>query len=94
MSNYPPGVTGFEPQIAGPTYHGLKYFDVPACSKLEVPVEPGTGFEYDGTWYACDFEGGSIEGELEGRWFDWTCPNGHDNETFLEDEDFEGQHDY
>ena len=68
MSNYPPGVTGNEWQIAGPDAERDETRDVKECGNAECEFEGGT-VEGVVTFYG--FE----------AWFDWECPEcGHSNE--------------
>lgn len=77
MSNYPPGVSGFEPQIAGYPEEEATV-DVGPCARADEVNEAGV---------RCDFDGGEVEGtrvyysRYEGG-FLWACPScGHENET-------------
>ncbi|MGE0403122.1 MAG: hypothetical protein AB7T06_40825, partial [Kofleriaceae bacterium] len=77
MSNYPPGVTGFEPQIAGAEIERADTRTVPGCRMLGEVVIVATG-SHAQTGVECDFEGGDVEGELNGDRFTatfyWDCP--------------------
>jgi hypothetical protein len=62
MSNYPPGVTGFEPQIAG-SHEMDEQLLVDAC-------------EFEGAdGNVCTFEGGAVDGIVyDHEQFEWVCP--------------------
>lgn len=88
MSNYPPGVTGLEPQIAGyPETDETR--QVQECARIGFPypvrVSPTRVQTRD-----CDFGGGEVDGLTvgglwEGGTFYWTCPVcGAENETVVE----------
>jgi hypothetical protein len=60
MSNYPPGVTGSEYQIAGPDYERDASRFCDHCNKLTTGYDRG----YDGeAWYDCDVCGDSTDME-------------------------------
>lgn len=81
MNNYPPGVTGFEPQIAG-------YPEIPMSAEVECPAG-GTHSYSDGDYdWDCGF-GGLVKGSAinyDGEViFYWECPEcGKDNETAID----------
>jgi len=63
LSNFPPGVSGNETQIAGDDYERDETRHVDACDYLRD---------------SCTFSGGDVEGELYGdhacATFAWICP--------------------
>lgn len=82
MSNYPPGVSGNEPEIAG-------YPERDMTLKVTCTYS-GTASFSDGIpldW-ECDYEGkadGTAVFYAGETWFYWECPNcGHENETLVE----------
>lgn len=79
LSNYPAGVTGHEPMIAGPAYERDEVYTVAHCY--------GADCEFADAEVA-----GVMMGD---RWvgnFWWECPEcGHENETefYFEDDEYE-----
>lgn len=88
MSNYPPGVTGHEYAIAGPSSERGEEREVGECAKFErmrIVYVTKRGVQdniYRTTTIRrvqgipCTFAGGEVEGVTSDHaWFDWTCPS-------------------
>lgn len=74
MSNYPPGVTGFEPQIAG-SHEADDRMEVGQCEQLgEVVIERLSPRRVRGL--VCTFEEGEVDGMIYDHvLFVWECPS-------------------
>lgn len=77
MSNYPPGVTGLEPEIAGQDEHEGER-EVGECRNLGELVIVSTGGHAQ-AGVVCDFTGGEVGGIYSGdryvATFWWVCPS-------------------
>lgn len=91
MSNYPPGVTGNEPAIAGLAEGNAKNLECAASTDGEFTVtdEAGKGWTVNAS-YECPWEG-DVDAQYGGtkgcpiRY--WTCPLcGHEHEDELSDD--------
>ncbi len=98
MNNYPAGVTGLEPQIAGSRERSETRWMDRECRFIEVAAVTPTGEvltdDEGNELVVCDFMGGAeVSGEMVyGTWdatIYWTCPRGHDNETEYRGEDLD-----
>lgn len=65
MSNYPPGVTGNELQIAGPAWESVELIDCPECSSTVKADAWGHGGVAHFTCPVCAHEWGVSEEDLE-----------------------------
>lgn len=85
LSNYPPGVSGLEPQIAGPALEREGIREVGECRNYGKTVHISTA-EHAQTATVCTFTGGDADGVYEGddfvATFWWYCPScGTDNDV-------------
>lgn len=93
MSNYPPGVTGNEPQIAGQHEQDATR-EVGECWRFNNPDAPLAGLPVGQVPPLCTFAGGEVAGTLVGNpresvTFFYDCPScGSENDEDVDVEEF------
>lgn len=74
MSNYPPGVTGFEPQIAGPRWEGELERTCNAENVTIKIVRADDGREFELPLDVCPWIDGEVDAQESRSEIHWTCP--------------------